>query len=73
LVNYERYRNVKPLSNSPEPEKVNWLPIVNVAPTSFDLHQNNHAFIDAPPLTLIAPALADTETSEAANAVNLFF
>ena len=57
----------KPLSNSPEPEKVNWLPIENVLPVSAPPLVCS-TLIAAPPDTDISPANAEVATSEPANA-----
>ena len=51
---------VKPLSNSPEPVNVNWLPMCSLLPALL-LHQIILSTLtDAPPATLIDPAYADS-------------
>ena len=60
-----------PLSNSPEPVKVNWFPIVQDFPEAdFDVFLRP---ILAPPATDISPATAEETTSEPASAVNPSF
>ena len=64
---------VKPLSNSPEPVNVNWLPIENVLPELAAPPLVCSMFNEALPATDISPAIADVATSEPANAVKPIF
>ena len=64
---------VKPLSNSPEPLKVNWLPIENVLPEFAAPPLVCSTFKLAEPATDISPAYADAATSEPAKAVKPTF
>ena len=66
-----------PLSNSPLPEKVSWLPIENDLPALAPPPLMCSTATDAPPATVTSPANADVATSEPANAdkpifLNLF-
>ena len=75
LSNTKDNDTVKPLSNSPEPEKVNWLPIDQGLPVVYCIITTlvSSTFAAPPAYTDISPAKADVATREPANAVNPIF
>ena len=63
----------KPLSNSPPPVKVNWLPIENDLPALAAPPFVCDTFIEAPPATDTSPAYADCATMKLLKQLSLLF